>query len=416
MFALRRPARPPFATLTAITALALLAAWGLAGGCGRADRNRSGYKLLAPVVASGDTVRDTVLAGTLAETDFEFAAGLGTAGASPRLVVADEPGVLSRALIHFLAPPVDSTNFRRATLDVSLDDSLLTGAPALELLELVEPFSETLRGDQSFPGFIDMPIATGAFIAPHGDTTGTVRFEGAGLDSLVSEWVATGSRQHVNAGLLLRLAPGLTSKVNLRSREATVGTIEVRPYLTTYYHPAGTPADSELSIRSIPDRDVFLAQPNDGGLAGVPGRLVVASGVPCRALLRFDMSAFTGSVIHRAILRMAVDTTATSADSLSIIADAVSDSVWSGQTTVATTTGAATGALVVDNNQLEMEFTITTIARSWALGASENRGLLLHAANEYATVSWMHFLDSTASDSLKPRLEITYSPVTGVSP
>jgi hypothetical protein len=373
-----------------------------------------GYELLPPSILDDGGIRDTTISGTSRETDFQSEEAEGTSGGSPRLIVADTLGMGARILLHFQTPPLDTVMFRSAAFMLTLRDVDSTFVPPRILAyELVQPFSEGITGSSMFPAYDPVPIAEAVFEPAIGDTAARYRFEGPGVDSVYKEWI-TG--RHINAGIMLALESGESARVLFYSRDAVVGAIESRPITHVLFRPeSATAADSLDTLRALPTGDVFVAERLSGSLAGVPGRLTVANGVPAATLLEFDLTTPEPRIIHRALLRLSIDTSASLSDSMLLLAEAIVDSAWSGEDTRTTSTGSALGVLTMESGVPTVTFVITPFAREWSLGPDRNHGVKVRAADEFGDLSWIRFYDSSAPDSLRPRLDMTSSLLTGLS-
>jgi hypothetical protein len=327
------------------------------------------------------------------------------AGAGDRLIVAAEAGQRARALVHFAALPdsgaVLTSVVVRLTVLAAAPSSPL---PRIEAFELVQPFYESLTGNQPFPGYVAESIGEGVSTEAQGDTAATYVFSGPAFVTVFQRWV---NREHVNGGLLFAPAPGESGRVEFYPREASLLSGDPEPLLTLVRDDGGVPD----TTRVAPDRDTFVAERTGPSLAGEPERLTIAGGVPVRSLLRFDViPTLEQSLIHRAVLTLSVDSAASRFDSLVVVGEQVVDYPWEGEDTRANREIAARATAYAGVDTVALD--LTTLARQWTLAAGENRGVRLRLSAEVTRLDWIRFFSSAAADTTRrPRLHVTYSPV-----
>lgn len=382
-------------------------------GCSGEDENRAGRGLLPPYAENETALSDTVLVGTLEETDYQLDSHLTPSDASGRLPVVEEAGMRSRALVRFGTLPVAGTTLLRA--QVKLTASFVSNPPPrLRAYELLQGFPTGFDGEDPFPVFDAAQVGE--------DTTAAFVFAGAAVESLVQRWIEV---KHVNAGLVFALAPGDTGRVELRSRDARIEDPDVRPLIELYV----TDGSATDTLLILPSEDTFLSERVSGSLAGQAGRLTIARGVAARSLLRFEMSpAIEARVVHQAFLTLAVDTAATQVraaaaygDTTLVTAELVTEHPWDGKDTDAE--GDVDGRALLRPDSTTLRIEITDLVRRWVQGETANQGLRLRFVNEGFGLDWARFYATSEAESLRPRLEVLYSlppgalrPVSGAAP
>jgi hypothetical protein len=385
--------------------LALLAAAGCQGG----DDNRVGAGLLPPLVDSTAAIRETVFTGDSLETDYEFEQQLVPGETSPTLVLAREMGHGSRALVRFGGLPLDAgTDLHSAEITLYVHDASPAGSmPRVLAYQLVQGFSATFTGTDVFPSWLPDPVVEGTpgkeAGEEGGDSLNVYRFGGEAVADLFRRWI---QGTHVNAGLLLALAPDDSGRVVFESREGPSTPVDIRPRVQLVYGDTAAPD----TLSTLPDDDTFLVErPPAETLAGMTDRLTVATGTSARSLLLFPViPSLEQDIVHRAELVLSIDAAASHFDTASVEAELVVDYPWEGSDTGANLDIDGRGQAVAGVDTLAID--VTPLVREWVVGEENNTGVRLRFTNEGFGFDWIRFFASSSADSLRPRLRVVHGP------
>jgi hypothetical protein len=211
--------------------------------------------------------------------------------------------------------------------------------------------------------------------------------------TLIRQWI------HATSGTVI-LIPGGNMVVGLSSSNTGAG--DFRPLLTVAYHVGGGTPDSG-SFRASPTISVA-----NGDVAPQPGTMILQSATARRGVLRFDSLTVPPRVsITQAILEVAADTVSSLMNSFSddnILVYLLRKNVLPFDSLALGTKCAA----AYNGFQKVYRADIKSIVQQWLI-REPNYGLLVRTSGELSTLDRIALYSSSAPDSLRPKLKITYT-------
>lgn len=370
----------------------------LFGACGTREDNGVGVGFISEL-GELKAVRDTTFAPPDSSTDFHVSDPPIAIGTSSTLSMGALPGYLARTFVRWddAVLPDSGTVIDSAIVRfVALEEKPAGDPPAqLAVHRITSAWSENTLVRDSIPAFLPVASDTltiGALAA--GDTASFAL-------SLVQFWT---DRPDSNFGMALVPLAGTVSLAELGSQESTTV-----PTLTVTW---GTP-DTTAVIGATDDTFTLETTPDFVPLAGMPGRMTVARGIPARSLLRFalpgegDVSGLSDlSTVNRAEVILRVDQAASRLHEVTVGLQRVTGTWQADSTNVssvlfgATSVGAASDSVVIS---------VTTIVQE--ILREGNLGFQLRALDERPDADYVRFhaRDSEAPEKA-PVLRIWYTP------
>lgn len=354
----------------------------------------------------GERLRSDTLFATQSEW-FNSGSSPGPAWSSTRMVVCNWKGYESRGFLRFTAFP--DTSVTVDTVRLYLWANRIEGnwdGAVLDIHTLVDTLEQTELYWGEMPGISAEPI--GQFNLPSGQDSVFVD-----VTDVLSSWIGG---EGPNYGLALKPHEGAGPEflVEFATREVAVKTIDdstsldFRPALRIAY--TDTAGESQLAV-SVATEDTFA----DTLLSPFPDdadRLFCGSGFPSRAFVKFEVDRIPeGSTVTKSTMRLTLDPTASSFDSIGITCHAVLAYPWEGFATDIGATGIATVTLVPDeitDNIVEMD--ITALVQPLVAGIEKDRGFAVKASNEAFDLDFVSFWSHLRPEvDLKPRLVVDYT-------
>ncbi len=163
------------------------------------------------------------------------------------------------------------------------------------------------------------------------------------------------------------------------------------------------------SIAFLAGEDAFAAKTNKP--ASFSG-LMVQGGFGVRSKLSFDLSPLVNKpIVNNAVMELTLDTTASSfsgysPDTVTALLSISGTTLDQSDSTIYVY-GLRTAATATQPPVFK--FSVTNIVDRWVRGVKQNYGLTLRWSAEYGTVEKAVFYTSTASETKRPKLHITYS-------
>lgn len=377
-------------------------ACGLACGialvsCGTREDNTVGAEFIEER-AELKAVRLWSVAPPDTTTDFQLANPGGSPGSLGRVLVGADDFYVCRTLWRVdlsaftdSSSAVDSAAFRLVHLEGWGDPTTM----ALSLNRVTSSWQEaTASVGTLFPSF-----------APAADTvafTVTAAGEVASVPvtELVRFWVDTPDS---NFGFVLQPLDAVQTIREFGSSES----VDL-PQLFVFR----TGTVDTLTFQIAEDTFYLAKRDAQATLAGQPGRLTLARGVPARALLRFppaELDSVLGprATVNRATLTLYVDSSLSRLTSLSVRAARVLDGVWSGESTQIESVfyGGTIFEADADSVVIEIAGLVDLLYKQ------QNYGLQVSLAEELLDVDYVRFHAHDSADSARvPRLKIWYTP------
>jgi hypothetical protein len=344
-------------------------------------------------------VRDTSFTPPDSTTDFHVSAPPIAIGASGTLSAGALPGYLARTFLRWddAVLPDSGTVIDSAFVRVvALEGKPATDPPAqLAVHRVTSVWNENTLVRDSIPGFLAVASDTFTIDALAAGDTASFAI------SLAQFWT---DRPDSNFGMVLLPLAGTASLVELGSQESTIA-----PTLTVTWGAT----DTSVVINATDDTFTLEATPDFVPLAGMPGRMTVARGIPARSLLRFALPGAGEvpglselSTVNRAEVILRVDQSASRLHEVKVGLQRVTGPWQADSTDVssvlfgATSVGTASDSVVIS---------VTLIVQE--ILQNENLGFQLRALDERPDADHVRFHahDSEAPEKA-PVLRIWYTP------
>lgn len=380
----------------------LLPALLLSGGC---SREVSFEPLFEP------DPEERFRSDTLIATQSEWVTRGSSAGPgwrSARMVVCNWHGYDSRGFLRFTAFPDTSATVDSVLLYLwaTRVDGDWSGA-ILDVHTLVDTLKQKDLYWGQMPGISEEPIANLALPSAPGSVF-------VDVTEAVTSWI---KREDRNLGFALKARDeeGPEVLVEFATREVSVKTIDdstfwdCRPALRIAY--LDTAGEDQQAV-SIAAEDTF-ADTLETPFPEDDLHLLCGRGFPSRAFVRFDIAQIPkGSTVTRSIMSLAIDSEASSFDSVGITCHAILDYPW--EEGFQTTIGAAgISTITVESDTLESNATVrmdvTGLVQPLVARLEQNSGLAVKTSNEVFDLDLMRFWSHAQPDSdLRPKLVIDY--------
>jgi hypothetical protein len=326
---------------------------------------------------------------------------------SRRMVVCNWKGYDSRGFLRFTAFPDTAVTVDSAQLYLWANrlDGDLAGA-IIDIHTLVDTLEQNDLYWEDMPGLSAEPIAD--FKLP--SEPGSLFVD---ITETVTSWV---KREGTNYGIALKARDetGPEFLVEFATREVAVKTIDdstfldLRPALRIAY--VDTAGEDQQAL-SVATEDTFadtLASP----LPEDELHLTCGSGFPSRSFVRFNIDTIPeGSTVSRSVMLLAVDSPASSFDSIGITCHAVLAYPWEDYDTRIGVSG--TGTITIETDDLGADGTvdldITGLVQPLVARDEINRGFAVKASNEAFDLDFVTFWSHLQPDrDLRPRLVVEY--------
>ncbi len=371
--------KTPFAVIL-LLAVAVLP---FAGGCS-GDPNSSGVGLLPDSL-----IIETVT--TTATSDSSLLRRV--SGNQTTLLVGKTPDFEARSLIRFSLSGFDTlsridSGVLRLRVTYRLPDS--GGALAFGLHNMTATWSSLTFLWDSVAGSYD-PVASGSF---SGTVTPADSVVSVPIDtSLIRAWLTAGT------GSIMLIPTGATSSVIGFGSHLTFAD-SIQPVLEVIVTDTTTD-----TVRRSAISGVFVA---DGGLPVVPGTIVMQSGIAFRSRIMFDSLALpVGAGVAQASLELIADpgvgmAMPASRDTLTV--SFIQDRAYPLDSIVLS----GLAYPVTENGVRLYRADLKSYVQLWN-SKEPNAGILVRPLGELTTLDRIGIYGSTAPDSSKPRIRITYS-------
>lgn len=382
----------------------------LVSACTRNENNPIGTDL-----AEDDWYGDGPFIDTLyVENEMSAKLSEGT-GASPFLLVGEDEGLISRAIVKTaLLPAADS--ILTASLELKVHALYGTGDISISVFPLTEQdwVEAEASWDLASGKETEDPVPWGA---PGGDyDPSTLLGQAVVTESLVDSTLVVELDPSIvtawldstvdNAGLLLvaegeGMSPGI---VEFRSRQSVNigGEDYLGPQMFLEYTKQDDP-DSTVEGRISVTEDVTLYQYDED----VPTGLLRVGSVPqYRSYLSFDMSSFTSATsIRNATLVLPVSDRYPEEGSLTVGVFVITGE-WNEELTPLDFTA---GDSVTIGNDPEVRLQITSLAWGWVTNTIDNNGISIKATVERGRVGFSDFEGRGSEQNSGPRCIVEYT-------
>ena len=370
-----------------------------------------------PEISDGlgtDSLFHSVTLMPILQTAASTEARAGAPYESGRLVVCNWRGRMARSFLRFSELPDSTVTVIKADLFLyATRIQSASGSDIYEVHALEEtPNDRTVSWD-TLEAYLGPQIASFS-LTPDGPDT--IRADSVVLDvtETVASWV---SKETANTGIAIKRdnETGSESIVEFASREdGTTRTVSgdsasffVRPVLRISYVDSSG-ADTSF-VQALSTHDTFV----DTLLVPLPDTLIACSnGFPTRTYLKFDIESAVprqASVIMSE-LKLSVDLSASSFDSLSVIACALTEP-FEGFTTEFGAVGTGIKLLTFHAIRETPSFSmnVTALVQPIVSQLVTNNGLLIKSTAESADLDFVVFASTAEGGGAPPRLEIRYT-------
>jgi hypothetical protein len=365
--------------------------------CGTREDNTVGASFIEDE-AELKAVRSLSIAPPDTSADFQLANPGGSPGSLGRVLIGADDFYVCRTLWRIdvsaftdSSSVVDSAAFRLVHLEGWGDPATM----ALSLHRITSSWQESAASvDTLFPSF-----------APAADTVSFVVTTGGDVASIpltefVRTWVDTPDS---NFGFTVQPLDGVRTIREFGSSESSDS-----PQLFVFR----TDTVDTLTFQITEDSFFLAKRDAQSTLAGQPGRLTLARGIPARALLHFppaELHSLLGprATVNRATLTLFVDASLSRLTSVSVRAARVLDSEWSGESTEIESIyyGDAVLEAGADSVVIEIAGLVDKLYKE------QNNGFEIRLAEELLDVDYVRFHAHDSADSARvPRLKIWYTP------
>lgn len=368
-----------------------------------------------PEISGGlgtDSLFHSVTLEPVLQTAASKGARAGASDESGRLVVCNWRGRMARSFLRFSELPDSTVTVIKA--DLFLYATRIQSASVSDIYEIhaleQTPNDKTVSWD-SLETYMGPQIASFS-LSPDGPDT--IRADSVVLDvtEVVASWVR---KETVNTGIAIKREneTGSESIVEFASREdQTTRTVDsasffVRPVLRISYVDSSG-ADTSF-VQALSTHDTLV----DTLLTALPDTLLACSnGFPTRTYLEFDISSAVPkqATVIRSDLRLSVDLNASSFDSMSVIAFALTEPFEGFQTEFG---AVGTGQKLLTFHSIRetpiFSMNVTALVQPIVSRLVTNNGLLIKSTAESADLDFVVFASTAAAGGVAPRLEIRYT-------
>jgi hypothetical protein len=371
---------------TILTSFFLLTAAFLLGSCS-GDPTSSGAGLLPDSLV-------IVTATATGTSDTNYIRPIG--GNLTDLLIGKTTDLESRTLMEFTFAPLDpSARLDSGVLVLQLKQFMPSsgGILAFSVHRMTTVWNDAAFTWDSIPGSFD-PAASGSFSASVSDGDSVIRIP---VDTaLIRAWSDSGKGS-------LMLIPRETSTVIAGFHSHLLLVNGHQPVLEISYRDA---ADTTVVKNRNANRGVFVTEAT---IAPAPPDVsILQAAVSLRSYILFDsLSLPPGAGIAEAYIELTADTNSVpgafaARDSLSV--SFVQDHVFPLDSLVLT----GLGVPVIINGMKVYRADIRTFVQLWNT-REPNRGIVLRALGDLTTVDRIAVYNSSAADSLRPRIRLTFT-------